>query len=111
MLAVEDKIYQFLRLKGQLEDIDTTLIDELLFNIELSNQCKEDLRNEGYRINVTVRKNGKPYWVKSQAFNAYQSCLKNINMILISLGMTVRERQKLKLALNDLDNFDKIMDM
>ena len=109
--SIQDKIYDFLKSKGQLEEVDTTLIEELMFNIELIEKCKHDLRTEGYRVNVTVRRNGKPYWVKNQAFSAYQSCLKNINSILISLGLTVRERQKLKMALNDPDNFDQIMNM
>jgi hypothetical protein len=94
-----------------LEEVDETMIDELIFNIELINTCKHDLRTEGYRENVTTRPGKKPYWVKSQAFSAYQSCLRNINTLLISLGLTVKERQKLKLALNDPDNFDTIMNM
>jgi len=109
--SIQDKIYDFLKSKGQLEEVDTTLIGELMFNIELIEKCKHDLRTEGYRVNVTVRRNGKPYFVKNQAFSAYQSCLKNINSILISLGLTVRERQKLKMALNDPDNFDNIMNL
>jgi P27 family predicted phage terminase small subunit len=104
-------INEFLESKGQLEDVDTTLIDELLFNIELIAKCKQDIEIEGYKLNITQRKNGKPYYVKNQAFVAYQSCLRNINTILTSLGLTVRERQKLKLALSDPDNFDSIMSM
>jgi len=111
MLVTENKIHAFLKSKGQLEDIDSTLITELLFNIELAEKCKEDIRNEGYKINVTVRKGGKPYWIKNQSFIAYQSCLRNINTILISLGLTVRERQKLKLALDDPEHFDELMSM
>lgn len=106
---VEAKIYSFLEEKGQLEDVDETMIGELVFNIELIEKCKYDLRTEGYRENITQRPGKKPYWVKSQAFSAYQSCLRNINTILISLGLTVKERQKLKMALNDPDNFDEIM--
>ena len=109
--SVQNKIYDYLKNKNQLEEVDATLIDELMFNIELIEQCKHDLRTEGYRVNVTVRRNAKPHFVKNQAFSAYQSCLKNINSILTSLGLTVRERQKLKMALSDPDNFDSIMNM
>lgn len=108
---VEAKIYEFLKNKGQIEDVDSTLIGELIFNIELIEKCKTDLRQEGYRENVTTRPGKKPYWVKNQAFSAYQACLRNINTILINLGLTVRERQKLKMALNDPDNFESILNM
>ena len=108
---VEAKIYEFLKNKGQLEDVDETMIDELIFNIELINTCKHDLRTEGYRENVTTRPGKKPYFVKNQAFSAYQACLRNINTLLISLGLTVKERQKLKLAMENLDEFDSIMNM
>jgi len=110
-METEQKVYDFLRAKGQLEDIDETLIKELIFNIELIEQCKSDIRLEGYKINITQNAKKKPYWFKNQSFICYQACLKNINTILISLGLTIKERQKLKLALEDPDNFDKIMSM
>jgi P27 family predicted phage terminase small subunit len=106
---IKNKINEFLKDRNQLEDVDTTLIEEFIFNIELINQCKDDIREEGYKINITTHEGKQDYWVKSQSFIAYQSCLKNINTILISLGLTPRERAKFKMALGDLDNFDKIM--
>ena len=108
---LEKRIYEFLEAKGQLEEVDTTLIDELLFNIELIQKVKKDIREEGYKVNVTVRQRGRPYWVKNQSFMAYQHCLRNINTILISLGLTVKERRKLKMAIEDPDNFENIMNM
>jgi len=107
---IEDKIYKFLESKEQLEDIDETMISELVFNIQLIEQCKHDILTEGYKLNVTMNPKKKPYYVKSQSFNAYQTCLRNINMILTSLGLTVRERQRLKLAItSEIDEFDAIM--
>lgn len=109
--AIQDKFTQFLKDKGQMEDIDETLIKELLFNIELAEKCKEDIRTEGYRVNLTQNAKKKPYWAKSQAVITYQLCLKNITTVLNSLGLTVRERAKLKMALDDPDHFDSIMAM
>lgn len=110
---VKQLFYNFLKDKQQLEENDDTIIDEMLFNIELAEQVKTDMRaSDGrlnYQLNVTTKKGGKPYWVKSQSFIAYQSCLKNINTLLISLGLTVRERAKLKMALNNPNDLDKIM--
>ena len=109
MLVTENKIHAFLKSKGQLEDIDSTLITELLFNIELAEKCKEDMRINGFVLNVTVRKNGKPYYVKSQFFIAYNQCLRNINNILTELACTPRERQKFKLMITESDQFDDLM--
>jgi P27 family predicted phage terminase small subunit len=106
---LETTIKDYLIKTQLLEEVDTTLIEELLFNINLSNRCKEDILLEGYKINITQSKNKKAYWIKNQSFIAYQACLKNITTIMASLGLTPRERQKFKIAIQDPDNFDKIM--
>ncbi len=109
MEPLEETIKEVLEKTKLLEEVDTTLIDELIFNVKLSNQCKEDILNEGYKLNITTSKNKKAYWIKNQSFIAYQACLKNITSIMSNLGLTPRERQKFKLAIQDPDNFDKIM--
>jgi P27 family predicted phage terminase small subunit len=109
MNDISNKFKDYLLSAHQFEKVDEALIDELLFNIELSQQCRKDILTEGYKINVTQRKGGRPYWVKSQSLNIYNQTIKNINMIMNSLGITVRERQKLKLALENIDEFDTIM--
>ena len=98
--SIKQLINNYLLDKKQLESIDETLIDELIFNIEMAEQCKSDMRDKDgkliYQINTTTNARKKAYWVKSQAFVAYQCCLKNINTILISLGLTIKERAHLK---------------
>ena len=106
---ISNKFKNYLLSAHQFEMVDDAMIDELLFNIELAAKCKEDIRNEGYKVNLTQRKNGKPFYVKSIALTTYNQLVKNINMLMNSLGLTVRERQKLKLALDNIDEFDEIM--
>ena len=107
--SIEEKILKYLEEKTNIDEIDTSLVSELLFNIELIEKCKEEMRTNGFILNASVRRNARPTYYRSQYFNAYQQCLKNINTILTSLALTPRERQKFKLAIEEGDRFDEIM--
>lgn len=106
---MEVKIYEFLKSKGQLENIDETLIKNLIFNIEVADACMKDVRENGHKINITQNANGVPYWNKNVSITVYNDTFKNINTCLINLGLTVKERTKLKMAIEDPDNFDAIL--
>jgi P27 family predicted phage terminase small subunit len=98
-------IKEALKSKGQYEDIDDTLLTELVFNIEMAEECRANIKAEGIRINVTTRKGKKPYYVKNQSYVIYLTVIKTITSILADLGLTPRERNKIKSAITEEDQF------
>ena len=102
---------EYLESANQYEDIDYTLIDELLFNIDLAKKCKDDININGIKVTTISPKNGMERDITNPSCILYSQTIKNINMLMISLGISVKERQKLKLALENVDEFDKIMNM
>lgn len=104
---VRATIVEYLMNKELYEEIDVTLMNELVFNVELADRCKADCETEGYR--VKLNKTGAPKWNTNKSLEIYQNALKNITNILQSMSLTPRERNRVKMALNDPDNFDKIM--
>jgi P27 family predicted phage terminase small subunit len=107
---IQSTLIKFLKDKELYEDIDSTLLKELIFNIKISDECKENIEREGIRV-LPSDKRYKKQFMPNKSLAIYQDAFKNINLILTNLGLTVKERQKLKLALADPDNFDKIMNL
>jgi phage terminase small subunit len=108
---LKDKFKEYLISKNTFEEIDQTSLNEIEFNLEVIRQCKEDIKDRGLLINISQQANGVSYWNKNLSWGIYLDALKNLNSLLISLGLTLKERQKLKLAIDSPDQFDEIMKM
>jgi hypothetical protein len=77
------------------KDSDDILIDELVYQLELNELAKQDVLARGIQINV--RQQGEPFYNLNQSIAVINQCTKNIQSILNNLGITAKERSKLKL--------------
>lgn len=105
----KEKFKEYLLSKKQFEEIDDSSLDEIEFNLQVIQQCKDDIDQNGYKVNISTQANGVPYYNKNISWTVYNEALKNLNVLLISLGLTLKERQKLKMAAEEPDRFDEIM--
>ena len=106
-------ITKYLISKGVYDKVDSTLINELAFNVKLCDDAKEDIEDRG--IQVDIRKNkekDEPYMQVNQSVSIYNGALKMITAISTKLGLTVLDRTKLKLtdAKKDKDPLGDILD-
>ena len=103
-------IKAFLKDKGVLEAVDSTLIDELAYNKELCDMAKLDIDARGYLINI--RSDGKePYFQPNPSIGIYGNALKSITAISTKLGITVLDRTKLNLqSQEEDDDLSKVLD-
>jgi len=97
------RIIDLLKNKGNHEDLDEFFIDDLLFNIDLLEGAKEDLQNHGTIENSRWGRRMTPELL------VYQMLTKEVKAGWGLLGLTPRDRRKLKLeeAMRD-DEFDNV---
>ena len=92
----EREVRKYLKDKDSYEAVDDTLITELIFNIELADMAKIDIRERGVMVNV--RKEGEePYMQINQSVGAYSTAVKQVTAISTKLGITVLNRTQLGL--------------
>lgn len=107
---MKDKIIGFLKSKDNYNEFDEILIDELLFNIEMAEMAKENIRNNGITVNVTRDPNKDDFHQMNRSISVYSTALKGIMTILTKLGTTPQERKKLKMTeAKTKDLFDQII--
>lgn len=82
---------------------DELLIDELLFNIKISDDAKRDIQERGYQINVVRDRLKLPYFQQNTSVSTYLQAVKSIGNILTKLGITVQERTSLKITPDEPD--------
>lgn len=82
---------------------DELLIDELLFNIKISDDAKRDIQERGYQVNVVRDENKPPYYQANPSVSTYLQAVKSIGTILTKLGITVQERTSLKITPDEPD--------
>lgn len=75
-------------------DSDMILIQQVIDYLKLKDQAVHQL----VKIN---NEDEKLDWV---AVTTIATCTKNINLLMMSLGITPRERKKLKMLMNETDN-------
>ncbi|HQB18696.1 MAG TPA: hypothetical protein PL092_01985 [Candidatus Pacearchaeota archaeon] len=99
------QIIDLLKNKGNHEDIDDFFIDDLIFNIGLLEDAKESLLLHG---TIEDSKWGRRM---TPELLVYQMLTKEVKAGWGILGITPRDRRKLKLeeAMRD-DEFDKVFD-
>lgn len=82
---------------------DEILIEELLFNLKISDDAKSDLKTRGYQINVVTDPAKKPYYQQNPSVGTYLSTVKNIGNLLTKLGITVQERTRSSISVSPED--------
>lgn len=96
------EIKNYLKEKGQLEKVDTNLINEVAYNYQIADEAKKEISEKGLLVNV--RATGAPLYQTNQAVSIYNQSIKNITVILTKLGITTQERSKLKLVSKEEDD-------
>jgi P27 family predicted phage terminase small subunit len=104
-MVTKKKLLEFLENTDFLE-VDSYLVDELLFNQLLIKQAKKDIKEKGISINVSNNPE-KPYFQTNQSVTIYNNSLKNILQISRKLGLSAADRKTIGLSVdNDDDGFD-----
>ncbi|HYG03028.1 MAG TPA: P27 family phage terminase small subunit [Chryseosolibacter sp.] len=86
-------IITYLKKVNQFEQSDITLIDELVYQLELVNEAKRDIAQRGQMINL--RKTGEePYYQINFSVSIIQKATKIIQSIYKQLGLDVVSRLK-----------------
>jgi P27 family predicted phage terminase small subunit len=110
-MNLKKSILEYLQSRDLYHESDDILLDELIFNIKIAKEAKDDIATNGLQTNITLDPTKQPYWVKNQSINTYQQCLKNIQSLFRQLGLSPNERQKLKIELAaKKDEFDSIFE-
>jgi P27 family predicted phage terminase small subunit len=107
------EIIDFLKRKGVKEEVDDTLIDELIFNMKLIDECKDKIANKdgSFELMINVsKKEDSPYYQVNPIIKLYQDSFKTIRSISISLGLTPADRHKLGLNTSEIkDELDELI--
>ena len=108
----KNKVRTLLKAQGTLEPSDEWLIDELWYNIELSQKAKDSLSNDGLIINTVRDPKKPPYYQKNPLFSVYDTCIKNIQNLYSKLNVAPVDRARIQRAAEEAisDSFDKDFD-
>lgn len=100
-MTTKSKIVDYLHDRGiELSPLDDAMIDELLYSMKIIKMAKADIKENG--IIVPHGQTVKP----NPAVNIYQMAMTNIKDISRKLGLSLRDRNELKLVEEDDDGFD-----
>lgn len=100
----KQEITDYLKDKGIYEDVDLVLVDELIFNLQLIEELKEDLETRG--VVVPINSSGTLF-NSNPSLNGYNSALKQVLSISRVLGLSARARAELKINTEEeIDGFD-----
>ena len=106
---MKEVIKEYLVEKDLYHLSDDVLLVELEFNLELMETAKEDIRENGMKIDITRDPDKESYFIKNRSIDIYQQCLKNIQAIYRQMVLTPEGRLKMKIELqNKQDEFDTI---
>jgi len=90
-------IIDTLKEKGDWNETDMFLVDELVFNLELIQKIKNELLTQGVMVNTVRNPDKEPYYQKNPSFSIYDTTLKNIQSLFNRLALTPNDRQRLKI--------------
>ena len=108
--TITKHIKAFLKDKGILENVDSTLIEEIAYTKELCEMAKLDIDERGYLINIRGE-DKEPYYQPNPSIGIYSNGMKSITAMSTKLGITVLDRTKLGLqSQEEDDDLDKIID-
>lgn len=94
--------------KGQWEESDQLLVDELNFNLDMMEKCKEEMKKTLVK-NITRSANKAPYLHKNHFVNMYHEFLSNSLRLISLLNSNPRDRQKMKVELKKSQNAIEIL--
>lgn len=97
-------LIDFLSDRKSFENVDETVIEELLYNLELIKKAKDDINDRGIVCNVSSDPK-KEVLQKNHSCSVYDSALKNVLNISRRLGLTPRDRKELELKVEEDDGF------
>ena len=101
----------YLKNRGDWIETDEMLVDELIFNIQLGEKAKQDILDEGYKVNVVRDPKKEPYYQVNTAVTVFQVAEKHINTLYSKLSLSPQDRAKLKLeARDEKDELDILLD-
>lgn len=100
MALTKTKLIKFLKSKGVYEQsIDDVLIDELFYNMDISQKSKDDISERG--VIVPINKE-ETLFNTNPSVNIYNTAVKNILNISRKIGLSARDRHEL--------GFDKLVE-
>jgi P27 family predicted phage terminase small subunit len=101
---LKNEIIKVLKSKNIYNDVDTSLIDQLIFNYQLLHKVQKELLTGEYMVNVRNNADQKPLYQVTPNYTVYQNTLKNIIAISRSLAITPQEQNKLKTIADTNEN-------
>jgi len=103
-------ITKFLKKNKMYDNVDQFLVDELVFNLKICSQVRQDLIDP-YRkdaltlvVNVTVNEEKQEFFQQHRLLPVYNQALKNVISIMQKLALNPNERAKLKIELSQIDD-------
>lgn len=87
-------VIAFLRERGLYEDVDLTLVEELLFNKWRMKEAKEVMISKGIEVPIN---NDKTLFGVNQVCGQYDAALKQYLNISRKLGLSARDRKEIGL--------------
>jgi len=94
---LKKEIIKYLNDKGLYEDIDISLIDQLVFNVYLADEAQENIKANGILVNVR-KDESNPLMQVNQAVSVYHQSTKLIGVLCTKLSISPEARKKLKLV-------------
>ena len=101
---LKDLIIEYLKDNRLYHGSTDPLIDELMFNIDLLRQTKEDIIENGYQKNITRNPDKEDFFQTNRSVDNYNKALKNVRDLYKDLILSPSERQKMKLAVEEADD-------
>jgi len=99
MATVKNLVKKFLIDKGNYEELDDSLIDRIPFILEVIKEAQKEIKDNGVIV-YDHRQNSK----RNPAIDVYKQWTEKLERLFLSLGLTPRERTKLKLQILEQDD-------
>lgn len=111
---MKDKIITYLKDFGDYQETDDIFIDELVFNIRILQQCRQEM-DKGNKLdlcdNITRNQHKNSFLQRNRLLTIYSQALKDCLTLCRELALSPVSRKKLKLLLqNEPDKFGELFD-
>jgi len=100
---LEKLIIDHLTAKGVYDLIDRSIIEELIFNYQIADNAKKEIRKNGSITNIR-KKGDEPFYQQSSFVGVYNNAVKQIKSLSNALAITPNDRLKLKLENENSSN-------
>jgi len=99
-------LIKILKEKKNYEKSDDILIDEMLFQLSMLADAKEDVITRGIQINVRKDQDAPPFYNLNQSVSVVFQATKQVQSLYRQLGLSPNDRLKLKLDKVEANAFD-----